>query len=129
LPADLQTKTQDARKAAVSAALARDATEANVKAKVDAVARIQAEITMLRYSKGLRPNMKNLTDEQKTPLNKMGLGHIIKCSSAEVALACACPAWAADVGPLRQGTELQTQGIKGRRSLRTLPIYYSQERP
>ena len=47
VPADLQTKLQDAQK---------------------------AEIAMLRYSKGLKPNMKDLTDEQKTQLNEMGAG-------------------------------------------------------
>lgn len=65
----MQTNLQDARKAAVAAARAKDATEPNFKAKVDAEVRIQAEITMLRYSRGLKPNMKVLTDEQKTPLN------------------------------------------------------------
>jgi hypothetical protein len=74
VPADMQTKLQDAQKAAVAAALAKDATEANVKAKVDAVVRIQAKIAMLRYSKGLKPNMKDLTDEQKTQLKEMGAG-------------------------------------------------------
>ena len=74
VPADLQTKLQDAQKAAVAAALAENATAASVKAKVDAVIKIQAEIAMPRYGKGLKLNMKDLTDEQKTQLNEMGAG-------------------------------------------------------
>jgi hypothetical protein len=72
--ADIQTKPQDTEKAAVAAALAKDATEANVKAKVDAVVRIQEETAMLRCCKGLKPNMKDFADEQKTQLNEMGAG-------------------------------------------------------
>ncbi len=74
VPADMQTKLQEAQKAAVAAALAKDSTEAEVKARIDAVARIQAEIAMLRYSKGLKPNIKELTDEQRAQLNEMGAG-------------------------------------------------------
>jgi hypothetical protein len=70
----MQTKLQDAQRAAVAAALAKDATEASVKAKVDAMVKLQAEIAMLRYSKGLKANIKDIADEQKTQLNEMGAG-------------------------------------------------------
>jgi Spy/CpxP family protein refolding chaperone len=43
----LRTKLQNARKEAVKAALAKDATEESVKTKVDAVVKIMGEIDML----------------------------------------------------------------------------------
>jgi enterochelin esterase-like enzyme len=62
----------DAQKEAIKAALAEDATEASVKAKIDAVAAIQVKIAMLRYTKGIKPIAKDITDEQKKQLNDMG---------------------------------------------------------
>jgi Spy/CpxP family protein refolding chaperone len=70
--AGLNTKLQDAQKEAMKAALAKDATEADVKAKIEAVVKVQVEIAMLRYSKGLNPIIKGVTDAQKTQLNEMG---------------------------------------------------------
>ncbi len=70
--ADLNTKLADAQKEAIKAALDKDATEANVRAKIEAVVAIQAKIAMLRYAKGIRPIAKDITDEQKTQLGNMG---------------------------------------------------------
>jgi Spy/CpxP family protein refolding chaperone len=70
--ADLNRQLTDAQKEAIRAALAKDATEASVKAKVDAVVAIQVKIAMLRYAKGIKPIAKDITDEQKTQLNNMG---------------------------------------------------------
>jgi enterochelin esterase-like enzyme/uncharacterized protein YbjQ (UPF0145 family) len=70
--ADLNKQLADAQKEAIKAALAKDATEAIVKAKVDAVVAIQVKIAMLRYTKGIKPIAGDITDEQKTQLNNMG---------------------------------------------------------
>jgi len=70
--ADLNKQLADAQKEAIKAALAMDATEASVKAKVDAVVAIQVKIAMLRYTKGVKPIAKDITDEQKKQLNDMG---------------------------------------------------------
>jgi Spy/CpxP family protein refolding chaperone len=70
--ADLNTKLADSQKEAIKAALAKDATEASVKAKIEAVVAIQVKIGMLRYTKGIKPIAKDITDEQKTQLNDMG---------------------------------------------------------
>ena len=70
--ADLNTKLAAAQREAIQAALDRNATEANVRAKIEAVVAIQAKIAMLRYAKGIRPIAKEITDEQKTQLNNMG---------------------------------------------------------
>jgi Spy/CpxP family protein refolding chaperone len=76
LPADsadmtaLTAKLTAAQKEAVDAALAKDATEANVKAKLEAVAKIQTDIAMLRYTKGVKPIAASITDEQKTQINE-----------------------------------------------------------
>ena len=69
---DLNTKLADAQKEAITAALAKDATEASVKAKIEAAAAIQVKIAMLRYAKGIKPIVKDITDEQKKQLNDMG---------------------------------------------------------
>jgi Spy/CpxP family protein refolding chaperone len=65
VPADKTTALNDAQKAAVVAAIAKDATEASVKAKIDAVAKIQTEIAILKFKqiKALA-----LTEEQITAL-------------------------------------------------------------
>ena len=74
LPADsadmtaLTTKLTAAQKDALTAALAKDATEAGVRAKVEAVAKIQTDIAMLRYSKAVKPIVASVTDEQKTQI-------------------------------------------------------------
>jgi Spy/CpxP family protein refolding chaperone len=74
LPADsaemtaLTTKLAAAQKEAVDAALAKDAKEDNVKAKVEAVGKIQTEIAMLRYNKAVKPVVASITDEQKTQI-------------------------------------------------------------
>ena len=70
--AELNKQLADAQKEAVKASLAKDATEASVKAKVDAVVAIQVKIAMLRYTKGIKPIAQDITDEQKKQLNDMG---------------------------------------------------------
>ena len=70
--ADLNKQLADAQKEAIKAALAKDATEASVKAKIDAVVAIQVKIAMLRYAKGIKPIAQDITDEQKKQLNDMG---------------------------------------------------------
>jgi enterochelin esterase-like enzyme len=70
--AELNKQLADAQRKAVNAALARDATEASVKAKIDAVAEIQVKIAMLRYAKGIKPIVQDMTDAQKKQLNGMG---------------------------------------------------------
>jgi Spy/CpxP family protein refolding chaperone len=64
----LNTKLAAAQKEAVDAALAKDATEAGVRAKVEAVAKIQTDIAMLRYTKAVKPIAASVTDEQKTQI-------------------------------------------------------------
>jgi Spy/CpxP family protein refolding chaperone len=74
LPADsadltaLTTKLTAAQKDAVDAALAKDATEATVRAKVEAVAKIQTDIAMLHYTKAVKPIAASVTDDQKTQI-------------------------------------------------------------
>jgi hypothetical protein len=70
--AGLNTRLQNAQKEAVKAALAKDTTEADFRAKIEAVANVQAEIATLRYSKGITPLAKDITDAQKAQLNDMG---------------------------------------------------------
>jgi enterochelin esterase-like enzyme/Spy/CpxP family protein refolding chaperone len=70
--ADLNKQLADAQKEAIKAAFAKDATEASVKAKVDAVVAIQVKIAMLRYTKGLKQIANDITDDQKKQLNGMG---------------------------------------------------------
>jgi Spy/CpxP family protein refolding chaperone len=65
----LTTKLTAAQKEAVDAALAKDATEATVRAKVEAVSKIQVDIAMLRYSKAVKPIAASVTDEQKTQID------------------------------------------------------------
>lgn len=67
--AALTQKLTDAQKAAVTAALAKDATEASVKAKIEAVIKVQTEIAVLRFNKGVKAIAAGVTDEQKTALD------------------------------------------------------------
>ena len=60
-------KLAAAQKDAVTAALAKDASEAAVRAKIEAVAKIQAEIALLRF-KGVKEIGSTITDEQKTQM-------------------------------------------------------------
>ena len=67
--AALNTKLAAAQKAAVAAALAADATEASIRAKVAAVAAIQTDIAVLRYTKAVKPVVSTITADQKTQIN------------------------------------------------------------
>ena len=66
---NLQAKLAAAQKDAVDAALATGATEASVKAKVQAVADIQTQIAMERYTKGVKPIVSAITADQKATLD------------------------------------------------------------
>jgi Spy/CpxP family protein refolding chaperone len=74
LPADsadltaLTAKLTAAQKDAIDAALAKDATEVTVRAKVEAVAKIQTDIAMLHYTKAVKPMAASVTDDQKTQI-------------------------------------------------------------
>ena len=70
--ADLNKQLADAQREAIKSALANDAAEASVKAKIEAVAAIQVKIAMLRYTKGIKPIAKDISDVQKRQLNGMG---------------------------------------------------------
>ncbi len=70
--ADLNKQLADAQREAIKSALANDAAEASVKAKIEAVAAIQVKIAMLRYTKGIKPIAKDISDAQKRQLNGMG---------------------------------------------------------
>ena len=80
LPADsadmtaLTAKLTAAQKDAVNAALAKDAKESDVRAKLEAVAKIQTDIAMLRYTKGVKPIAASITDDQKTQINDAPAG-------------------------------------------------------
>jgi len=65
--AKLRTDLQAAQKAAVEAALS-DASDADLKAKIEAVSKIQTEMAVV-YCKAVKKNAK-LTDEQKTQLKE-----------------------------------------------------------
>jgi len=64
----LNEKLAAAQKEAVKAALAKDASEKTVRAKVEAVAKIQTDIAVLRL-KGVKEISSSLTDEQKTQMD------------------------------------------------------------
>ena len=66
---DLTTKLTAAQKDAVDAALAKDATEASVRAKLEAVAKIQTDIAVLRYTTAVKPIAASVTDDQKTQID------------------------------------------------------------
>jgi heavy metal sensor kinase len=59
----LTKKLIDAQKDAINAALHKKETVANIKEKIEAVARIQSEIAMLRFTKGIKAI--SFTDEQR----------------------------------------------------------------
>jgi Spy/CpxP family protein refolding chaperone len=65
----LNTKLEAAQKAAIEAVMAKDASDATVKAKIKAVTDIQADIAYLRYTKGVKAVVPTLTDEQKSQIN------------------------------------------------------------
>jgi Spy/CpxP family protein refolding chaperone len=67
--AALNTKLAAAQKAAVDAALAPDATDASIRAKVAAVAAIQTDIAVLRYTKAVKPVVSTITADQKTQID------------------------------------------------------------
>jgi Spy/CpxP family protein refolding chaperone len=64
----LTTKLEDAQKAAIKAGLAKDATAASIKSKIDAVIKLQTEIAILRFNKGIKTIANEITDDQKTQL-------------------------------------------------------------
>ena len=66
---DLNTKLAAAQKDAVNAALDTKATADSVKAKLQAVADIQTQIAMERYTKGVKPVVASITADQKTQLD------------------------------------------------------------
>ena len=65
----LTAKLTAAQKDAIDAALAADATEASVKAKLQAVAAIQTDIAVLRYTKAVKPVVASITADQKTQID------------------------------------------------------------
>ena len=71
----LTEKLAAAQKEAVKAALAKDADEKSVRPKIEAVAKIQTDIALLRL-KGVKEIASTLTDEQKTQLDSSpGMGY------------------------------------------------------
>ena len=64
----LTEKLAAAQKEVVKAALAGDASEATVKAKIEAVHKIQTDVALLRF-KGLKAIASTLTADQKDQLN------------------------------------------------------------
>jgi hypothetical protein len=61
----LVTKLTDAQKAALTAALAKDAIDSNIQAKLAAVHKIQTDTAMLRSAKILKTIKESHTDDQK----------------------------------------------------------------
>lgn len=70
----LTTKLAAAQKEAVDAALAPDATDKTVRAKVEAVAKIQTDIAVLRYSTAVKKVVPSITADQKTQFNTAPAG-------------------------------------------------------
>ena len=66
--ASLTNKLAVAQKDAVKAALAKDADAQSVRAKIEAVSKIQTDIAMLRL-KAVKEIASTLTDEQKTQMD------------------------------------------------------------
>lgn len=62
----LTQKLEAARKQAVTIALDQKATPKAVRAKVEAVAKIQVEIALLRYQNGVKPILPSVTEIQKS---------------------------------------------------------------
>ena len=75
LPADnadltkLTTSLAAAQKEAITAALAKDATEASVRAKIEAVAKIQTDIAVLKFNKAVKSVASSVTAEEKTAID------------------------------------------------------------
>jgi Spy/CpxP family protein refolding chaperone len=67
----LTTKLEAAQKEAVAAALAPDATEASVRAKVQAVSAIQTDIAVMRYTVAVKAVVPSITADQKTQIDSM----------------------------------------------------------
>ena len=65
----LTTKLAAAQKDAIDAALAPDATEASVRAKVEAVSAIQTDIAVMRYTVAIKPVVPSITADQKTQID------------------------------------------------------------
>jgi len=63
----LNEKLAAAQKEALTAALAKDANEKTVRAKIEAVTKIQTDISMLRF-KGVKEISSTITEDQKTRL-------------------------------------------------------------
>lgn len=71
----LNEKLAAAQKEALTAMLAKDATEKTVQPKIEAVTKIQTEIALLRF-KGVKEIVPTLTDEQKTQMQERpGMGY------------------------------------------------------
>jgi len=71
----LNEKLAAAQKEAVKVALAKDASEQALRAKIEAVAKIQADIAVLRF-KGVKAIAPTITDEQKTQMDSQpGMGY------------------------------------------------------
>jgi hypothetical protein len=70
----LTTKLEAAQKEAVDAALAPDGTEDSVRAKVEAVAKIQTDIAVMRYTVGVKPIVASITADQKTQIDAAPAG-------------------------------------------------------
>ncbi len=66
--APLQDKQNAAEKDVIAAALAKS-DDAAVRSKLEALANIQTDIAMLRYTKGVSKVAPTITDEQKTTIN------------------------------------------------------------
>ncbi|HOW66718.1 MAG TPA: Spy/CpxP family protein refolding chaperone [Candidatus Paceibacterota bacterium] len=67
--APLTSKLAEAQKDAIKAALVKDADPKVVRAKLEAVAKIQTDIAMLRF-KAVKELAPTLTDEQKTQMDE-----------------------------------------------------------
>ena len=71
----LNEKLAAAQKEALTAMLAKDATEKTVQPKIEAVTKIQTEIALLRF-KALKEVIPTLTEEQKTQMQERpGMGY------------------------------------------------------
>jgi len=74
---ELNQKLAAAQKEAIKAALADNPDESVVRAKVEAVTKIQADIAMLRF-KGLKEIKSTLTDDQKSRMDERpALGYMM----------------------------------------------------
>jgi hypothetical protein len=65
----LTTKLAAAQKEAINAALAPDATDASVRAKVEAVSAIQTDIAVMRYTVAVKPVVASITADQKSQID------------------------------------------------------------